>query len=109
MKLPVFPLVLALLFPFSVGAAGHDHHAAPATAAAQVPWAQGTIKKVDAKAGKATIAHGPIDSIGMGPMTMMFTVKDTTGLARLKAGDAVRFQAVMADGDIVVVRIEAAR
>ena len=80
--------------------------------AADVPWAQGTIKKID-KSGntgpKATIAHGPIDSIGMGPMTMQFAVKDAAGLAKLKDGDKVRFQAVMAGGDVVITRIEAAK
>lgn len=76
-------------------------------AADPVPWAEGTIRKV--AGDKATIAHGPIDSIGMAPMTMQFMVKDAAGLAKLKAGDKVRFQAVMADGDIVVTRIEAAK
>jgi Cu/Ag efflux protein CusF len=78
-------------------------------AADPVPWAEGTIKKIDATAKTAVIAHGPIDSIGMAPMTMQFTVKDAAGLAKLKAGDKVRFQAVMAGGDIVVTRIEAAK
>jgi Cu/Ag efflux protein CusF len=78
-------------------------------AADQVPWAEGTIKKIDATAKTAVIAHGPIESIGMAPMTMQFTVKDAVGLAKLKAGDKVRFQAVIAGGDIVVTRIEAAK
>lgn len=77
--------------------------------AADVPWAQGIIKKIDKSARQATITHGPIDSIGMGPMTMRFAVKDAAGLARLKDGDKVRFQAVMAGGDVVVTRIEAAK
>lgn len=77
--------------------------------AADVPWAEGILKKIDQAAGKATIAHGPIDSVGMGPMTMQFAVKDAAGLAKLKDGDKVRFQAVMAGGDIVVTRIEAAK
>lgn len=93
MKFRVFAIVLSLLSPLSVPAA-------------DVPWAQGTLQKLDKTGAKATIAHGPIDSIGMGPMTMMFSVKDTTGLAKLKEGDKVRFQAVMAGGDIVVTRIE---
>jgi Cu/Ag efflux protein CusF len=74
--------------------------------AADVPWAQGTLKKIDKSGEKATIAHGTIDSIGMGPMTMQFAVRDKTGLAALKAGDKVRFQAIMAGGDVVVTRIE---
>jgi Cu(I)/Ag(I) efflux system periplasmic protein CusF len=77
--------------------------------AADVPWAQGTVKKIDKSAARATIAHGPIDSIGMGPMTMQFAVKDAAGLAKLKDGDKVRFQAVMAGGDVVITRIEVAK
>jgi Cu/Ag efflux protein CusF len=93
--LRAFTIALSLLFSFA------------SFAADEVPWAQGTIKKV--AGDKATIAHGPIDSVGMGAMTMQFTVKDAAGLAKLKAGDKVRFQAIMAGGDIVVTRIEAAK
>ncbi len=93
--LRAFAIALSLLFSFA------------SFAADEVPWAQGTIKKI--AGDKATIAHGPIDSIGMSPMTMQFTVKDAAGLAKLKAGDKVRFQAIMAGGDIVVTRIEAAK
>lgn len=91
--LRTFAIALSLLFPIA------------SFAADPVPWAEGTLKKV--AGDKAVIAHGPIDSIGMAPMTMRFTVRDTVGLARLKAGDKVRFQAIMADGDVVVTRIEA--
>lgn len=93
--LRAFAIALSLLFSFATFAAD------------EVPWAQGTIKKI--AGDKATIAHGPIDSVGMGPMTMQFPVKDTAALAKLKAGDKVRFQAIMSGGDIVVTRIEAAK
>lgn len=93
--LRAFAFVLSCLFSFAT------------LAAEPAPWAEGTIKKLDQKANTAVIAHGPIDSIGMGAMTMEFTVKDSAGLAKLKAGDKVRFQATMAGGDIVVTRIEA--
>jgi Cu/Ag efflux protein CusF len=95
--LRAFAFALSLLFSFA------------SFAADQVPWAEGTLKKVDQTAKTAVIAHGPIDSIGMGAMTMQFAVKDAAGLAGLKAGDKVRFQAIMAGGDIVVTRIEAAK
>jgi Cu/Ag efflux protein CusF len=94
-SLRAFAFALSLLFSFA------------SFAADPVPWAEGTLKKIDQTAKTAVIAHGPIDSIGMAPMTMQFTVKDAAGLAKLKAGDKVRFQAIMADGDIVVTRIEA--
>jgi Cu(I)/Ag(I) efflux system periplasmic protein CusF len=95
MKLRLLALVASFLFSFAV------------QAAEEVPWAQGTIKNIDPATHTATIAHGPIDSIGMGAMTMQFAVRDAAGLAKLKAGDKIRFQAVMAGSDIVVTRIEA--
>jgi Cu/Ag efflux protein CusF len=108
MALRRLAIVLPFLLPLAAAAADHDHRGAAAgKAVAEVPWAQGVIKKLDKASGHATIAHGPLDSVGMGPMTMMFAVKDTAGLAKLKEGDKVRFQAAMAGGDIVVTRIEA--
>lgn len=109
MKLRFIALALPLALPLATTAANNDHHSAASIASAEVPWTQGTIKKLDKAASSATIAHGPIDSIGMGAMTMQFPVKDAAGLAKLKVGDKVRFQAIMAGGDIVVTRIEAAK
>ena len=99
--LRVFVIALSFLFSFAVSFS--------TMAADQVSWAEGTLKKIDQTTHTAVIAHGPIESIGMAPMTMQFAVKDATGLAKLKAGDKVRFQAIMAGGDIVVTRIEAAK
>jgi Cu(I)/Ag(I) efflux system periplasmic protein CusF len=111
MRLHVFFVALPLLFPVALSAAEHDHHstAAPAadSAKSSVPWAQGTIKKIGK--GTVTLAHGPIESVGMDAMTMQFAVRDPASLARFKVGDKVRFQAVMADGAILVERIEPAR
>jgi len=107
MKFSAIVLALPYLLPLAVLAAEHDHHDHMAAPAAQVSWAQGTIKKI--ADDKATIAHGPIESIGMDAMTMRFTIKDADGLAKLKAGDKVRFQAVMQGGEVVVTRIESAK
>jgi Cu(I)/Ag(I) efflux system periplasmic protein CusF len=112
MRLHALFAALSLLFPAALFAADHDHHTTTAPAAADsaksaVPWAQGTIKKIGK--GVVTLAHGPIESVGMDAMTMQFAVKDPASLARFKVGDKVRFQAVMAGGEIVVERIEPAR
>jgi Cu(I)/Ag(I) efflux system protein CusF len=111
MRFFVCLLALPLLFPLALSAAERDHHstAAPTadSAKSSVPWAQGTIKKIGK--GTVTLAHGPIESIGMDAMTMQFAVRDPASLTRLKVGDKVRFQAVMAGGEIVVERIEPAR
>lgn len=114
MKLHVLFAALPLLFPVALFAADHDRHATSSPAAADsaksaVPWAQGTIKKI-AK-GSVVLAHGPIENIGMSAMTMKFGVRNeaVASLAKLKVGDNVRFQAEMADGEVVVVRIEPAK
>lgn len=93
--------VLALS-PLSVPAADHMHdHGKPAAAPAQ-----GEVKKVD-KAGKTvTLAHGPLENLGMPAMTMQFKVKEAKWLDGLKPGDKVSFQAMMAGGDVVITSLD---
>ncbi|MBL8486316.1 MAG: copper-binding protein [Rhodocyclaceae bacterium] len=88
-------------------AADHAHdHGKPAAAAAAPAPAQGEVKKVD-KAGKTvTLAHGPIENLGMPAMTMQFKVKQAKWLDGLKPGDKVSFQAMMAGGDVVITSFE---
>lgn len=69
--------------------------------------ANGEIRKVDKKAGTVTIKHGPIQSIDMPAMTMVFQVKEAAMLDRVKVGDKVKFQAEMAaGGKVTVTQIE---
>ncbi len=74
--------------------------------AAQTSLADGEIRKVDKEAKKLTIRHGPIPSLDMPPMTMVFQVKDPALLEQVKAGDKVRFEAEKAGSAYVVTRIE---
>ena len=67
--------------------------------------ADGEIRKVDRDARRVTIKHGPVPSIDMPPMTMVFQVKDAALLARLKAGDKVKFDAEKVGGQYFVTRI----
>lgn len=69
----------------------------------------GEIRKIDAAAGKITIAHGEIKSIEMPPMTMVFTVKNPALFDALKKGDKVRFAVVREDGKLVLTEIVQAR
>ncbi len=69
--------------------------------------AHGEIRKIDKAAAKITIKHGDIPSIGMPPMTMVFTVKDTAWLENAKAGDKVRFDVIQEGGKYIVTRLEA--
>ena len=69
--------------------------------------ADGEVRKVDKDANKITLKHGPIQSINMPAMTMVFQVKDPAILNKVKAGDRVKFQAEMLPGGkAVVTRIE---
>lgn len=77
--------------------------------AADVIWADGTVKKVDKAGGMVTIAHGPLENLGMSAMTMAFGVKDPSWLGKLKAGDRIRFVADYVDGAMIVARYEPAR
>ena len=54
--------------------------------------AVGVVKKVDAKAGTATIAHEPVKSMNWPAMSMTFQVKDRTMLDKLAEGKKVEFE-----------------
>jgi len=69
----------------------------------------GEIRRVDKDAKKITIKHGPIQSLDMPAMTMVFQVKDPALLDRVKAGDKVKFAAEKVGGQFTVTRIETAK
>jgi Cu(I)/Ag(I) efflux system protein CusF len=70
----------------------------------------GTVTKIDASASKITIRHGPIKKFDMDDgMTMVFAVKDTGLLSKVKAGDKVKFDADNVNGQFIVTRIEKAK
>ncbi len=69
----------------------------------------GEVRKVDKAAKKITIKHGPIVNLDMPPMTMVFQVKEPAMLAKVKAGDKVKFRAENLGGALTVTRIEVAK
>lgn len=90
---------------------GHQPAAAKTDAKAktQNTLADGEVRKVDRDAKKITLRHGPIPSIDMGPMTMVYQVKDTAMLDKVKAGDKVKFDAEKTGANYVITRIEPAK
>jgi Cu(I)/Ag(I) efflux system periplasmic protein CusF len=101
--------VSAAALPFAAQAANADHeahHAAPAADAAAAPLSSGEVRKVDPDTKKITIRHGPLENLGMPPMTMVFQVSDPALLAAVKAGDKVLFTAENRGGALVVTRME---
>lgn len=76
---------------------------------AQTPMSDGEVRKVDKEQGKVTLRHGPIQSLEMPGMTMVFKVADPKMLDKVKEGDKVRFTADRVGGAITVTHIEPVR
>ena len=84
--------------PYAVGDEANHKKAAGLTA--------GVVKKIDKDAGKLSIAHEPIENLGMPKMTMVFRVKEPAMLEAVKEGDKVNFAADKIQGTLTVTRIE---
>jgi Cu(I)/Ag(I) efflux system protein CusF len=67
------------------------------------------VRKVDLDTNKITLKHGEIRNLDMGPMTMVFQVKDPEMARQVKAGDKVRFSAEKVGGKITITHIELAK
>lgn len=78
----------------------------PAAAVAASPLAEGEVRKVDKAAGKLTIRHGPLENLGMPPMTMVFRVRDAAMLDQVKPGDRIKFLAEKIDGAYTVTQLK---
>ena len=85
------------------------HGGASAPAAADAKLAEGTVKKIDKSAGKLTIAHGPLESLGMPAMTMVFRAARPRLLDQVKVGDRIRFAVEKVGGALTVTSLEAAQ
>lgn len=105
---PIFPIA-TLLAALAMPMAGLAQSAAerggtdisPSTA-----MVDGEVRRIDGVAGKITIRHGDIRHLDMPAMTMVFTVSDKALLARVKAGDKIRFMVVREGGRMVVTEIQ---
>jgi len=115
MKLSSFVTAAALALSDAAfaqtSAADHaaHHPAGASTAAAAMATADGEVRKVDKEQGKVTLKHGPIASLDMPGMTMVFKVADPKMLDTLKQGDKVKFVAGKVNGAITVTAIEVAK
>jgi len=115
MKTTLLVITLCTATPaWAQQAADHaGHHPAPAKTDANTKaagtLADGEVRKVDRDAKKITLRHGPIPSIDMGPMTMVYQVKNPAMLDKVKAGDKVKFDAEKTGANYVITHIEPAR
>jgi Cu/Ag efflux protein CusF len=78
----------------------------PAAGARQTHMAAGTVKKSDAKAGKVTLAHGPVASLNWPAMTMAFKVKDKALWKKLGDGNKVELEFTQEGADYVVTAVK---
>ncbi len=82
--------------------------AAASFAQGALPVVEAQVRRVDLDTKKITLTHGEIPNLDMGAMTMVFRVKDPALLARVKAGDKVKFTADKVGGEITVMTIDVA-
>ena len=81
------------------------------TAVAPAPakdMAEAEVRKIDKDAKKITLKHGPIKSLDMPGMTMVFQVKDMALIDKLAVGDKILFTAEQQQGAYVVTGAEKA-
>ena len=71
---------------------------------AQQADASGEVRRVDPAAGKVTIKHDAIKALDLPAMTLVYEA-DPALLAKIKAGDKVKFTAERKDGKYVVTAI----
>lgn len=96
----VFVVAAVAISPKSAALA-HDGQDHPAVA--------GKVTKVDASAGKITIAHDAIPNLQMEAMTMVFKAGDPAMVKEVKPGDAIKFTADKVNGELTVTEIDKAR
>lgn len=105
-------LAFAAAVPMAAHAAGNaDQPKEGATAQnpAVVAMADGEVKKIDKDAGKMTIKHGPLASLDMPPMTMVFRVKDAAMLDQVNPGDKIKFSTEKINGALTVTVLETSK
>lgn len=111
------PLLVALAFaasaPFAIGAHAQamDHSKMDGMKmdGMAASLSEGEVRKIDKEAKKITLKHGDIKNLDMPGMTMVFTVRDKSQLAKLKPGDKVQFVVVQEGGKMVVTDIQPVR
>lgn len=72
---------------------------------ANIEYTTGKIKKIDAKAGKVTIIHGPLVNLDMPAMTMVFRANKAM-VARMSEGQEIEFVADRVKGKLTVTSLK---
>ncbi|MBL0422558.1 copper-binding protein [Ramlibacter sp. AW1] len=75
-------------------------------AAAAAEMTEGEVRKIDRENKKITLKHGAIKNLDMPPMTMVFTVSDSSLLDKVQTGDKVRFTAANESGKFTLTDLQ---
>jgi Cu(I)/Ag(I) efflux system protein CusF len=106
--LAVIGVALTLAAPALAQHSGHGS-GSPTAPAAELPWAEAEVRRVDREAGKLSLRHGEIRNLEMPPMTMVFSVQNRSVLEGLQPGDRIRFTADQIQGAYTVLKLEKLR
>lgn len=93
---------LALAAPLAQAHADHPHGSSQPGAVR----ADGVVKQIDRAGNTLTIAHGPLENLGMPAMTMRFVAQNPRWLERLQVGDRVSFIAEEVKGKLTVTSLK---
>jgi len=107
----VIGIATALVLAPAYADQGHadKKSAAGATQQPAAPMADGEVRRVDKDAKKITLRHGPLTSLDMPAMTMVFQVQDPAMLDQVKVGDKIKFTAEKVGGAFTITKIEPAQ
>ena len=112
-RLAVIPVVVALsltapalLYAQSGEMKGMDMKGAGTKIEVKTYKGVGTVKKIDAAAGRVTLAHGPIQSLKWPAMTMGFAVKDKALLGKLAPEKKIEFEFVQQGRDYIITSVK---
>src|SRR5436190_2032012 len=107
------PIAIAFLLCASVALAqqmddmkGMDMGKKSATTPQATHRAVGMVTKVDAMAGTATLAHGPVKTLNWPAMTMTFKVADKSMFNKLVEGKKVEVEFTQVGKDYVVKTVK---
>ena len=117
--------IAIVLLPVAGALFGPVAHAHAATMAARsmaaASWApvlaahhagemsEGEVRRIEKRAGKVTLRHGPLAHLDMAAMTMAFQVSDKAMLDQVKVGEKVWFHAEKIGSQFVVTRMQSAQ
>ncbi len=89
-----------------VSAFAESTPADPAHAVRHEYMSHGVVRMIDRHAGRMVLRHGPIENLGVPPMTMIFRIKDPKLIEGIESGAAVRFMADRLEGSFTITHIE---